>query len=546
MKKNKAILLVNVLISALALSGCSFLNMLLEELENQIGIEGSGKDFDTINTVIDGKTVIKQTYKSYSENCLYSGLDYCPSTGNVKLLVIPVWFTDSSTYILNKNNVREDIQKAYFGTNNDTGWRSVKTFYEEESFGKISLSGTVSNWYNDSNPSTFYKTDYVNKGEYSSITEQLVIRASDWYFENNPSDSRNNYDSDNNGYLDGVMLIYGAPDYGALEREDYSNLWAYCSWLQLQNTTTKPIANCFFWASYDFMYGRAKAYTRTGTTYSSGQTGGAIHIDTHTFIHEMGHVFGLDEYYDYSYKHVPAGAFSMQDYNVGGHDPFSVMALGWANPYVISDSAEVTIGTFQKTHDFVLLAENFNNYGSAFDEYIILELYSPTGLNEYDANHTYVNGVTGASKVGVRMWHVDARLTYVTYVSGNTPVFNPRQMTTNVFEPKATYGVIPAFSNTYYEKDDKSNAYISVLGESYADYNLLQMIRNSVEDRLDEQLSNSDLFYDCSFDMHSLSDQFIASKSNFKMNNGSFCDWGIKISITGSGSDAKAKISVVK
>ena len=53
--------------------------------------------------------------------------------GKANILVIPVWFTDSSNYILedNKDNVREDIQTSYFGSNDETGWRSVKTYYED-------------------------------------------------------------------------------------------------------------------------------------------------------------------------------------------------------------------------------------------------------------------------------------------------------------------------------------------------------------------------------------------------------------------------------
>ena len=35
--------------------------------------------------------------------------------------------------ISKRENVREDIQTAYFGTNDETGWRSVASYYFEES-----------------------------------------------------------------------------------------------------------------------------------------------------------------------------------------------------------------------------------------------------------------------------------------------------------------------------------------------------------------------------------------------------------------------------
>ena len=77
-------------------------------------------------------------YKDLFNNSSYV-LSTTPSVGEANILVIPVWFTDSSTYISasNKENVREDIHAAYFGTNEETGWRSVKTYYEEESHGAL-------------------------------------------------------------------------------------------------------------------------------------------------------------------------------------------------------------------------------------------------------------------------------------------------------------------------------------------------------------------------------------------------------------------------
>ena len=50
-------------------------------------------------------------------------------------------------------------------------------------------------------------------------------------------------------------------------------------------------------------------------------------VDAHTYIHEMGHMLGLPDYYDYSFKSSPTGMYDMQDNNVGDHNPFSKMHL---------------------------------------------------------------------------------------------------------------------------------------------------------------------------------------------------------------------------
>ena len=65
--------------------------------------------------------------------------------------------------------------------------------------------------------------------------------------------------------------------------------------------------------------------------------------------------------YDYGWNsYTFAGAFSMQDHNVGGHDPFSMMALGWVDPYVPTESSTITLQPFESSGDVILLSPNFS------------------------------------------------------------------------------------------------------------------------------------------------------------------------------------------
>ncbi len=467
-------------------------------------------------------------------------VDYCPTEGNPKLLIIPVWFSDSDNYInpSKKANVRADIEKAYVGTAGETGWHSVSSYYEEESKGEMFLEATVSEWYDCGLPSSdFYADD--DELEYYP-TDDLVPVATDWYFEHH-DDSRTNYDSDGNGLLDGVMLIYGAPDCQALGNNDAKNLWAYCYWLQDKTkiSVLQPGPNAFFWASYDFMYSSSTALNRAGTSYASGDTSHCT-VDAHTFIHEMGHVLGLDDYYDYgdgNYCH--AGGFSMQDYNVGGHDPYSVMAYGWADPYIPTKSASLTISAFQKNHDLILLTPEWNANDSPFDEYLLIELYTPTGLNEFDSVYRYQSGYPqGPSSTGIRLWHVDARLAYY-YVSGNYLVTDANCITTNPYA--GSYGATQAFTNTMGDDD-----YGSPLGSSYQKYHALQLLRNDTSAGANNPyaIENGDLFGDgSSFSMSQFSKQFpIQGKMNSNKNLG----WSFSVTINGSGHNATATIDLVK
>ena len=103
--------------------------------------------------VIDNPVYEAQDF-TYTSNDLYRERTYgwyCPNTGTVKSLVIPVYFTDSATYLddegVSKATVVNDLRKAFFGDEGEDGWNSVKSYYYKVSGGKLNFTGTVSNWY---------------------------------------------------------------------------------------------------------------------------------------------------------------------------------------------------------------------------------------------------------------------------------------------------------------------------------------------------------------------------------------------------------------
>ena len=484
----KKLSILSLFMAAVTLSGCSLFNLKITELEKQN---------------------VNYTYKDYLDHNRFD-IDGTPTSGQPKILVIPVWFTDSLTYIplSKKDKVKKDIKTAYFGSSSEAGWESVHTYYKKLSHDKLLLDGRISDWYECGHPASYYASE--ENGQ--SRTKQLVRDAVTWY-KGQVSDLTS-FDLDKNGYLDGVMLIYAAPDYGALEDDSASNLWAYCYWLQDHNpNVSDPNPDAFFWASYDFMYGK-----NDGFTYYSGDTR-YCNIDTHTYIHEMGHMFGLEDYYDYSGQYDPAGGFSMQDLNIGSHDPYSALALGWANAYVPTESCNVELKPFQDSGDIIILSPNFQN--SPFDEYLILEYYTPTGLNYFDTKHQYQSRYPmGPSYSGIRLWHVDGRLLEL-----DSPDSDKYRIATKIESNKYYTHML---SNTYYKKN-KGEDYISPLGKDYANYNILQLIRNNKEEDYQptSYLDRDDLFYvGDKFTMREFSDQFVQSS---RLNNKSSLGWSFSV-----------------
>lgn len=335
---------------------------------------------------------------------LSSGLFSLPAIGTVNVLVIPVTFSDFPITGTNAINRRNDIQKAFFGNAGETGWQSVKSFYEASSYGKLTLNGVVSEWYDapfssstfaNLTPTGTYLRSYVP-------TWTLLDLAVEWY-KSTTGNSLTSFDTDNDGFIDAVYLIYNNPDKynfnypSAAEQEVYS---AYQYW-NFKNLTSanvsSPVGMTYAWSSYDLMYG----------SYGTSM------VDAHIYVHEMGHVFGLEDYYSYTNGDWFAlGGLDMMDYNILDHNAYSKYLLGWTQPYVLDNTLSeisITLNPFESSGDFILINDDWN--GSAFDEYIAIEFYTPTGLNEQDSLAPYPgNGLQGFTIPGVKVYHVDSRL----------------------------------------------------------------------------------------------------------------------------------------
>lgn len=371
--------------------------------------------------------------KTYSNLLVYNeDRPYLPTSGNIKMLVIPIWFTNSGNFIdLDKSLlVKQHIYDCFFGATLENGIHSVKTYYEQESFGALSIDGKVSPWFNCQ-----HSTSQFASGEYTRPA--LMKDAVNWYFSTS-GESRKSYDLDGDGYLDIVEFVYAAPDYKCFSYSNNETLfWGYQSHLgdsSLKNLNS-PGLNLFTFQSYDFMYSTDDALLWTGHNYSVNSS--QYSPNPFVFIHETGHTFGVPDLYDYAHHSFFSGHFNMQDDNQGGHDPFSVMALNWnVRPYIPTQSCTITINDFQSTHDLILLTPEWNDYDSVFDEYLLLELFTNTGLNYFDIYDTFDEGYEPAP--GIRLWHINAKLidyyddVFTTYPNKYTKIaFNNSSEITN-------------------------------------------------------------------------------------------------------------------
>lgn len=347
-----------------------------------------------------------------------NGYQALNSVGDQNILVVPVSFQDekysifSNVPTMRNKDFKETLNEAFFGEGNSiVGWESVKSFYEKSSYSKLTLNGEVTNVVNIDRPLSYYSnllksaTESKNNSiSLSSISNDLTITIIEDVLNNNPNINFEKYDQNKDGYFDAVWFIYNS-----MYDNESQLAWAFTTANGRSQENLKYKVGTFSWGSYFFM---------TEGNYQSLLTG--FLPDAHTYIHETGHILGLEDYYSYANSkenpEYPVGGLDMMDYNIGDHMAFSKYLLNWISPKEIIGEGEIKIKPFYSSGEAYIIANNYN--GTAFDEYLILEYYVPEGLNSKDSKAKYLgNNARMFTDSGLRIYHVDAR---IGYFKGNT------------------------------------------------------------------------------------------------------------------------------
>ncbi len=358
-------------------------------IHNMIGITPVEDPNDPV--VVDKTTLVVNTDESMQDavNDMYqyygeSDTTYLlPSTGNVNLLVIPIQFPDD--YFTNSE--LNTIDYGFFG--NGTSFETLKSYYYKSSYGALTFSGNVLTPYTASHGYDYYDRYSSTHNQDASGVDLLIEEAITYYLNAFPNLDLSIYDTDGDGFLDAVHIVYSAPvDYNS----DTSIYWAYQYYY---NATKGTDDNDYVsWGNYEF-----DSYVFSGVDFF---TEDGIQ-NAWTIIHETGHLMGLEDYYDYTPGRTDPnrgglGSADMMDDTRGDHNPFSKLLLNWVDPIVVTNSCTITINQFESSGDSIIVSNQFN---SIFDEYFIMDFYTHTGLNIEDDYLT---------QSGLLMYHVDAEL----------------------------------------------------------------------------------------------------------------------------------------
>ncbi len=307
-----------------------------------------------------------------------------PSTGNVNVLVFPLSFKNQEV----PTNYKSTIEKGFNGTSEETGWESLKTYYQKASYGKLNIQATVMDAYNTND-------NYNRSQNYDSALDIDYLHEALAYYDSQIDYS--DYDANNDGYIDCIYLVYLAP-YNSTN--DDSLWWAFTSKDEEPTKYDNKTTDFYMFFSYEF-FNEAFIY---GETTKQDKY---ININSQTVIHETGHALGLDDYYDYDASNGPIGGIGggdMMDYNVGDHNAYSKTILGWVTPTIVQNkNYTATLNSFGASGDAIIVAKEWNN--SYFGEYYIIDFYTCDGLN------AAAKGTSGLFAVnGIRIYHIDSTL----------------------------------------------------------------------------------------------------------------------------------------
>lgn len=405
-------------------------NGTIEIINAKVVSLSQGTTHPSAGTLMPAQSYNAATFDTENMQDKISGEGYAiglPSKGEYSALVVPVQFSD---HTLTPADL-EKLNKAFNGTGADTGWESVSSYYNKSSYGMLNLSfdiwgvnlGTKGTPYVSARNSAYYesykKTVKDEDGEnYTQYGDEALLLEVLAYLQNNGVDL-DKYDTNDDGMIDAVYIIYSAPvNYD----DDDSMWWAYVTWYYGTETFGDNEISPYYYlfAGFDFM----NEYTSNDEVYDSKYQIDGLTINASTYIHESGHLLGLDDYYDNDAakgSNRGLGGADMMDATVGDHCVYSKIMLGWLAPTIITTTQTFTIDLSDNvtSNDCVMLLLNSDN--SYFCEYLLIDLYSATGVNELYASQkdSYLYG--GAS-FGARIYHVTSWCTdgFIDYNNSDT------------------------------------------------------------------------------------------------------------------------------
>ena len=283
-----------------------------------------------------------------------------PTTGNRKLICILIGYTDKAF-----TKTQAQFNTLFNGT---TG--SVKHYYLENSYNQFNLTVDVAGPYTASRNMAYYGAN--DASGYDIRPRELVLEAINLA---DPHVNFAEYDNDNDGWVDGVYIIYAG--YGEEAGGGANAIWAH-AW-SLASAVTKD---------------GVKLQKYSCSAELRGNSGTNI-TNIGVICHEFGHVLGAPDYYDTNYSTggqyegtgnwdmMAGGSWNNDGATPAHHNGFTkTKVYNWAP--VVTLNQPVTVTLQQATYN----SNSFYQINTTTaNEYFFIENRQQQGFDAYIPGH---------------------------------------------------------------------------------------------------------------------------------------------------------------
>jgi M6 family metalloprotease-like protein len=293
----------------------------------------------------------------------FAGVDSTfPSTGNHKLLVILVNFTDES-FVKSTGDV-DTLMNGAAG--------SFRKYILDNSYNQLNITSDIVGPYNLSGDMATYG---AQDGATRDIDPWAMVAEAVDLAEGDGVDF-SQYDNDSNGSVDGIMVIHAGygQEYGGVTSDAiWSHRWDL--WTDERNYDGVTISD----------------YT---TVPELGGNSGATISGIGIIAHEFGHNLGLPDYYDVDgsgsggesggtgkWDVMSSGSWNDDGYTPPQHSSYSKWLLGWITPTQLTAATTITV------NDSSINQDAYYFESSVSGELFIVENRQQTGWDAFLPGH---------------------------------------------------------------------------------------------------------------------------------------------------------------
>lgn len=321
--------------------------------------------------VIEGDTIMQKMASRLNnreeKNVLEGAM---PCRGDAKAIVLYLSFPDLEAHT--ERNT-EDLEKIFFDTTDSEEWseyerasHSVATLLKNVSYGKLNLTGDVISY-----------TLQKESAEYGNIHE-VAKEALDTFFATRELE---NYDANDDGYLDAVYLLFSNGNSAVASH-------TCCSSIEYEK---------------DGYQSKAAVIGHNGWE-----------IDIQTLVHESVHIMGLpDIYANVGVNISGTTADSLMDGEYSDIPAIMKFFFGWYNNFIeVGETEEVTLKSYSAEPEFMVIYPN----GNVESEFIFLVEYVTQEKNNWTLDYL-------GEKGGLRIWRVLLNVDENYGISGNDLIY---------------------------------------------------------------------------------------------------------------------------